>query len=181
MNRWLGVLLVLFIAVWNAGCTVSLTDRFMTATAASAGSDVTVVRVVTGQTLEVQRSPEADPVTVRLLGLDAPDIQQAPWGEQSTQFLRQWLEGQTVQLESDREERDRFGRPLAYVWFDQQLVNEQLILSGWALAVTRSPNLRYDERLHHAQAVARTLHRGIWNRDEPLRQSPADFRRSQPQ
>jgi micrococcal nuclease len=140
-----------------------------------------VVRVVSGQTIEVQVAAESPPITVRLLGLDAPDIQQVPWGEQATQFLRLWLEGQQVRLESDVEERDRFGRQLAYVWFDQQLVNEQLILAGWALSIARSPNLRYDPRLQHAQAVARTLHRGIWNHDDPLRQSPSDFRRSQPQ
>jgi micrococcal nuclease len=172
MNRWLGWLLAIWIGLWGAGC----------AAPDSLGmTSGRVVRVVSGQTIEVQMETDPNPVTVRLLGLDAPDIQQAPWGEQATQFLHQWIEGQTVQLESDIEARDRFGRQLAYVWFEQQFVNEQIIVAGWALAVPRSPNLRYDDRLQHAQAIARTLQRGIWNPERPLRQSPSDFRRSQPQ
>lgn len=141
------------------------------------GETVLVEQVINGSTLEVRASDRPDSYPVRLLGLEAPALNQSPWGENAAAYLRQWLVGQRVLLETDTEPEDANGRQLAYLWLDNRLVNEQLITEGWALAVTRSPNLRYDRRLHQAQLVARALHRGIWNPDNPLRQTPEEGRR----
>lgn len=116
---------------------------------------------------------------VRLVGIDAPDFGQRPWGDESRQVLADLIGDQekSVILEFDVSAKDQIGRTLAYVWKDQQLLNEQIIKQGYALFVGRSPNHKYDQRLERAQQWARLMGKGIWNPEEPMRVSPAEFRR----
>lgn len=166
---------------WLALVLVVLSWTGVACAAEPATHPAQVVRVVSGQTLEVLLpNGPAEPQTVRLLGLDAPDLRQEPWGEAAQAYLAEWLEGQTVGLEPGVEPADSYGRQLAYVWQDGQLVNERMIAQGWGLAIARAPNLRYDDRFQQAQMVARALGRGIWNPDQPLRQTPTEFRQSLP-
>jgi micrococcal nuclease len=140
---------------------------------------VKVAQVVSGQTLEVLRMPEQPTLVsqVRLLAIDAPDMQQRPWGDDAKQHLEELIGGQPVMLEFDLEEKDKFGRTLTYVWKDKVLLNEQLVKDGYALFVMRSPNHKYDQRLERAQQWARLVGVGIWNPDQPMRLTPAEFRR----
>ncbi len=140
---------------------------------------VKVAQVVSGQTLEVLgMGDQPNLITqVRLLGIDAPDLQQRPWGSAAKERLQALIEGQPVTLEFDVEGRDKFGRTLAYAWKDKVLLNEQLVKEGHALFVGRSPNHKYDQRLERAQQWARLLGVGIWNPEKPLRFTPTEFRR----
>ena len=140
-----------------------------------------VARVVSGQSLEVL-GMESQPnliSQVRLIGLDAPDLRQLPWGEDAKQLLEGLIGGanQAVNLEFDLEAKDKFNRTLAYVWKDKLLLNEEVVKQGYALFVARSPNHKYDQRLEHAQQWARIMGKGIWNTDKPMRVTPGEFRR----
>lgn len=145
------------------------------------GTPVTVQRVLSGQTVEVRRQNGQIPVieTVRLLGIEAPDLKQDPWGTEAKAYLQQWLENQPVLLESDVETTDSYQRRLGYLWKDNILVNEQLVKEGYVLANSRWPNTQYEQRLADAQIWARIMKRGIWHPQQPLRQTPAEFRRTQ--
>lgn len=146
------------------------------------GQPVEVMRVVSGQTLEI-----ADPTgatafnqTVRLIGISAPDLKQEPWGQDAKAFLEAQVLGQPVTLESDTQPLDDYDRQLGYVWVNGELVNETLVKAGLALATVRSPNLKYEQRLKQAQDTARLLGKGIWNPEQPMRLTPAEFRQQQP-
>ncbi len=139
-----------------------------------------VAQVVSGQALEVVGTTNQPTLIsqVRLIGIDAPDMQQRPWGIEAKQQLEALIEeGQPVRLEFDISEKDKFGRTLAYVWKDMVLLNEQLVKNGYALFVARSPNHKYDQRLERAQQWARLMGQGIWNPERPMRLTPAEFRR----
>jgi micrococcal nuclease len=140
---------------------------------------VKVAQVVSGQTLEVFGMGDQSNLIsqVRLLGIDAPDLQQRPWGSAAKELLQALIEEQPVMLEFDVEGKDKFGRILAYVWKDKVLLNEQLVKEGQALFVGRSPNHKYDQRLERAQQWARLMGLGIWNPEKPMRLTPAEFRR----
>lgn len=141
---------------------------------------VKVAQVVSGQTLEVVGMGEQPNLItqVRLIGMDAPDLQQRPWGDAAKQRLETLIGGeQPVMLEFDVEVKDKFGRTLAYAWKDGVLLNEQLVKEGHGLFVPRSPNLKYDKRLERAQQWARLMGAGIWNPEKPMRLTPAEFRR----
>ncbi|PMB24285.1 thermonuclease family protein [Fischerella thermalis] len=140
---------------------------------------VKVAQVVSGQTIEVFGMGDQPNLIsqVRLLGIDAPDLQQRPWGNAAKEHLQALIQGDPVTLEFDVERQDKFGRTLAYVWKDKVLLNEQLVKEGQALFVGRSPNHKYDQRLERAQQWARIMGLGIWNPEKPMRFTPAEFRR----
>lgn len=147
-------------------------------------------RVVSGQTLEVLNPTQQSALIerVRLIGIEAPDIKQQPWGEAAKNHLEQVLTKanaqqlvlDTVFLEPDIQEKDSSGRWLAYVWHEGVLLNEQLVKEGYVLAAPRAPNSKYDSRFARAQEYARIMGYGIWNPDQPMRLTPAEFRRKNP-
>lgn len=137
---------------------------------------MTVDRVVSGQTIEVSGSG-LQTAQVRLIGIDAPDLQQQPWGQAAKTELQQLIGSKPVILEFDLQTTDAFKRQLAYVWQNQLLLNEQMVKVGWALFEPRSPNQKYDQRLERAQEQARLMGQGIWNHEQPMRLTPSEFRR----
>lgn len=133
-----------------------------------------VQRVLSGQTLDAVDTNDRTSHKLRLLGLDAPDSRQAPWGDRARQALESLTLDRAVRV--DRRQRDRFGREWSYVWLNGKLANEQLIAAGWALAADDLADPDYARRLQRAQERARLLELGIWDPVEPLRQSPQNFR-----
>jgi micrococcal nuclease len=142
------------------------------------GTMVKIGRTISGQTVEITSISDKIAILeqIRLIGIEVPDFKQQPWGEQAKQKLEQLIGGKEVLLESDVEQKDRFDRKLAYLWQDNILLNEQLIKEGYALAAVRSPNTKYQQRLVNAQEWARLMGKGIWNPEQPLRETPAEFR-----
>ncbi|WP_333419665.1 thermonuclease family protein [Microcoleus sp. herbarium8] len=142
------------------------------------GTIAKVERILSGQTIEVIST--ADKIAlleqIRLIGIDAPDFQQQPWGEAAKQRLEQLIGGKQVLLESDIAEKDQSDRKLAYLWQDGILLNEQLVKEGYVLASGRSRNTKYQQRLLNAQEWARLMGKGLWNPERALRQTPAEFR-----
>jgi micrococcal nuclease len=142
------------------------------------GTIAKVERAISGQTIEVIST--ADKIAlleqIRLIGIDAPDLKQQPWGEAAKQRLEQLIGGKEVLLESDIEQKDQFDRKLAYLWQDKILLNELLVKEGYVLASVRSRNTKYQQRLVNAQEWARIMGKGLWNPERALRQTPAEFR-----
>ncbi|WP_071518809.1 thermonuclease family protein [Geitlerinema sp. PCC 9228] len=168
------------IALSTIAITIFLWLTACTNQSATTPMQVRVVRVVSGQTLEVlplNSNQNASPKRVRLIGLDAPARRQLPWGPNAKQYLQALASEQTLQLEFDRQREDKYQRWLAYAWLDGTLINEQLLQQGHAIAVSRYPNTKYQQRFTHAREQARLLGRGIWNPEQPMRQTPAEFRR----
>ena len=69
-----------------------------------------VVRVIDGDTVVL-----AGGERVRLIGVDAPEVGE-PGAEEATLFVRERVEGRTVWLEPDGNDRDRFGRLRRKIW-----------------------------------------------------------------
>lgn len=147
-----------------------------------------VTRVVSGQTIEVTLNNRTE--TIRLTGIDAPDLRQSPWGVASQQALAQQIEGRMIGLEWQQldpaglPERDRFDRLHAAVWIDGQLVQAELLRSGWGLVqeaqdaqnTQNTQTQLYGSELQNAETEARSLDRGLWSPAAALRQHPTQFR-----
>ena len=99
---------------------------------------------------------------LRLIGIDAPELAQPPFGRQSQNALQEIVAGQQLSLEYDVEGRDEFDRLLAYAWIDSQLVNEEMVRGGWAVAFQVRPNTRHSARLRRAEQEARANRAGLW-------------------
>jgi micrococcal nuclease len=134
-----------------------------------------VVSVHNGDTITVQLSDRRE--KVRLIGIDAPEIGQAPWGEQSRDVLKSIVDGKQVTLETDVTVRDQYGRLLAYVHLDALFVNAEMIRQGQAVMYTVPPNVAHVEEYKKAQVEARETGRGVWNPAMPLDIDPDCFRK----
>ena len=135
-----------------------------------------VVGVASGQTIEVIDPQTQKPQRVRIVGIEAPDLRQQPWGEAAKRRLQQLVGDRQVRLEFVPPKIDRYGRWMAYVWLGTQLVGERLARDGYVLADDRLPRLKYRKRLENAQAWARLMGKGIWDPQKPLRLRPGKFR-----
>lgn len=119
----------------------------------------------------IQRITDGDTVRctdgrrIRLLLIDAPERDQAPFGGQATAFVRRLLPiGTTVRLEYDVQRRDRYGRDLAYIFIaNGRMANEEIVRAGFAVVSVYPPNVRYVERMRAAAREAREARRGLWN------------------
>jgi micrococcal nuclease len=125
-----------------------------------------VVRVVDGDTviLEIDGSRER----VRLIGIDTPESvhpdpeKNVPYGAVAADYTTSMLEGRVVELELDVQERDRYGRLLAYVFLDGDMVNAGLLMEGHATVTTYPPNVKYVEWFVQLQEQAREAGKGLW-------------------
>jgi endonuclease YncB( thermonuclease family) len=127
----------------------------------------TVTRVVDGDTIEV-RTAAGTTEKVRLIGVDTPETVHPtkgvqPYGPEASAFTKERLTGQAVQLEMDAEQRDKYGRLLAYVYLPNgTMFNATLVDEGYAQLMTYPPNVKYVEVFKALQTTAREANRGLW-------------------
>lgn len=111
-----------------------------------------VLRVVDGDTLLVLVEGRVE--RVRLIGVNAPELREEE-GLRAKGFVEEVLaSNRVVMLEGDVDERDRYGRLLAYVWVRSpgersspdvaaNMLNGMLVASGYARPMFVPPNGRY--------------------------------------
>jgi micrococcal nuclease len=95
--------------------------------------DGRVIRVVDGDTLHV--SVDGQDETVRLIGIDTPELRPAECGARAaTEAMTELAAGRRVELVGDtsQDERDRYGRRLAYVVRGDLDLGEAMLRRGWA-------------------------------------------------
>ena len=132
------------------------------------------MRVVDGDTIRVAFAGIEYPV--RYIGIDTPETvhpsKPVEWmGREASDANRGLVEGQTVVLEKDVSEVDRFGRLLRYVWLADGagwlLVNRELVRLGFAQASTYPPDVKYTDLFLGAQRAARDNGLGLWGDPPP--------------
>lgn len=132
-----------------------------TATQVPEGEHGLVVRVIDGDTIDVEIDGRVR--RVRYIGIDSPE-RERPGYREATAANARLVEGQRVRLEKDVSETDDYGRLLRYVYVDALLVNEELIVQGWARAVTIPPDTRFARRFIELERRARQAGVGLWAR-----------------
>lgn len=87
--------------------------------------------VMDGDTLLLLPEGQHEPLRLRLLGIDAPELCQ-PGGEAARDALIARVLRRTVRLQVRGQ--DSYGRQLGHVWLDAQDVAAEMVRSGWAWA-----------------------------------------------
>ncbi len=136
--------------------------------------DCIVERVIDGDTLICSGEK------VRLIGIDTPESTINPYiekqrslgdihtilyyGNLAKKFVeRLILPGTKVRLEFDVQQRDKYGRLLAYVWLpDGRMLNEVILKEGYAMLYTVPPNVKYENRLRKTYREAIEKRKGLW-------------------
>lgn len=130
-----------------------------------------VVRVVDGDTIIVRIDGKDE--RVRLIGIDTPESVHpdaslnSELGKIASAYTKNLLEGKKVSLELDVQERDQYGRLLAYVFLDGIMVNRTLLTAGMAQIATYPPNVKYVEDFRALEKVARDGNVGLWGDIQP--------------
>ncbi|MDD2462782.1 MAG: thermonuclease family protein [Desulfobulbus sp.] len=139
-----------------------------------------VIRVIDGDTIKVNLQGQTE--SVRLIGIDTPECranQKAErdsersgqdlaaiisQGKEATSFTRSRVKkGDTVRLETDVQQRDKYRRLLAYVWLPNgTMLNEAIVRAGYAQPATFPPNVKYQDLFQEAAREARKQRRGLW-------------------
>ncbi len=135
----------------------------------------TVSRVMDGDTYKVSNSRVDE--TVRILGIDAPELRQVG-GIASRDALAAFILKRHVRALWRK--RDAFGRPVGRLIFGRRDIGLEMIRAGHAWfyqEFSRDLTDRQRVRYAAAQLSARNSHRGLWKEASPV--APWDYRRGQ--
>ena len=129
--------------------------------------EAVVARIVDGDTIHVRIGGRME--KVRYIGVNTPEVHHPtkgaePGGREASEQNRALVTGKRVRLELDVQERDRYGRLLAYVWVGELMINAELVRLGYAQVMTIPPNVRYQGLFLKLQRDAREAGRGLWRR-----------------
>jgi micrococcal nuclease len=125
-----------------------------------------VVRVVDGDTIKV-RLDGGLTERVRYIGIDTPesvkpDTPVQCFAKKASHYNSALVAGRNVLLKTDAEERDRYGRLLAYVYAGTTFVNRELVAHGYARTLTIPPNVAHADEFARLARRAREAGRGLW-------------------
>jgi len=116
-----------------------------------------VIRIIDGDTVELNNSEK-----VRLLGINTPEKGEPLYAE-AKKRLEQLVLNETVYMEKDKENEDKYGRLLRYVYLGDEMVNLRMIEEGYATVYVIKPNDAYKKVFEEAEEVARISRKGFWS------------------
>lgn len=125
---------------------------------------VRVKRIIDGDTIELSNGD-----TVRYIGINAPESvdprrEAGCFGKEASEFNKHLVAGKDVRLAKDISDRDKYGRLLRYVYLeDGMLVNEMLVREGYAFVATYPPDVSKKDIFRAAERMARDEDRGLWS------------------
>mgnify|MGYP003152161323 CR=1 FL=1 len=148
-----------------------------TSKSSHAQQTTTVTRIVDGDTLKVFYLEGEE--SIRLIGIDTPESRVnkktkkdakrsgqdiIAMGKRATEYVESLVKpGDTVAIEFDVQERDRYKRLLGYVYLSNgKMLNEEIVKAGYASVMTIPPNVKYKDRFLIAYQEARERKVGLW-------------------
>jgi len=152
-----------------------------------------LVRVIDGDSIKVKKIVSKEKVAenmqlateiinntelnIRMLGIDAPEYSQKPWGLRARKFLADMIDKE-VYLEFDLEKFDKYGRTLAYVFnADNKFLNLEMVKNGYATIFITKINRKYATEFKEAYSKARADNLNIWDDELGLKMSPYQYRK----
>ena len=114
---------------------------------------------------------DGEKVTVRFLGINTketvdPEIGEEAWGREASDFTKDKLKNATkieLELDSSADEKDKYDRYLAWVWIDDELLQNLLVENGLAETYMLQNNYKYAGMLQESEETAKNNKLGIWS------------------
>lgn len=130
---------------------------------------VELIRTVDGDTAKFKMDEEI--VTVRFLGINTketvdPKRGKEEWGKEASDFTKEKLENAAkIELEFDSyaDEKDKYSRYLAWIWVDNELLQNLLVECGLAENYMLQNNYKYAGMLQESEEIAKNNKLGIWS------------------
>jgi len=116
-----------------------------------------VVKVVDGDTINLSNGQ-----TIRYIGVDTPEKGECFY-EEATKINQDLVLNQEVEIKTDANNLDRFGRVLAYVWVGDIFVNQELLSLGAGEYFMDTVNLAHQTELVEAAEQGYQAKSGLWS------------------
>lgn len=122
-------------------------------------------RVIDGDTIIIDANEK-----IRLIGVDTPDLAHPLkpvqfFAREASEYTRKIALGKNVRLEYDQEKIDKYGRTLAYVYFeDGRMLNAEIIKNGYGFAYTKY-HFKYMKEFRKYEREARERGLGLWGNE----------------
>jgi len=114
-----------------------------------------ITRVIDGDTIDSGIGK------IRLLGINTPEKNELGY-QQAKDYLSQFL---GKQIEAETKGKDKYGRKLAYIFYQNKLVNNQILSLGLASLYYYGKDDKYKE-MKKSEQQARTKELGIWKKSK---------------
>ena len=159
-------LVVLLAVVAAAAASTCSSARGSPERPSPSGVQVAVTKTTDGDTFHVLYQGRDD--RVRFIGVDTPEVDwygghAECFGSEAGLYTRSRLAGRTVGLVFDVNQRDTYGRLLAYVYVGAELFNLTLVQRGYARADPVPPDTKMAALFARAGDVARAAGKGLWS------------------
>lgn len=133
--------------------------------------EVELVEAVDGDTAKFKMNGKQ--ITVRFLGINTketvhPEIGEEEWGKEASDFTKEKLKNATkIKLEFDSlaDEKDKYDRYLAWIWIDDELLQNLLVKNGLAETYMLQNNYKYAGMLQESEEIAKNNKLGIWSEE----------------
>lgn len=109
---------------------------------------------------------------IRMIGLDAPESNTSRYGyvecfgPQASEHLKTLLKDAkelTIEKDSTQGETDKYGRTLAYIFYNGTNINTKMILDGYAFEYTYDTAYTYQKENKNAELSAKSAGLGLWS------------------
>jgi micrococcal nuclease len=133
------------------------------------------IQVPDGDTLQIKSGER-----LRLIGIDAPELGQKPFGFKSRNLLQNLINSskEICCLKGD-DPTDKYGRTLAYCWAKQRFINAEMIKEGQAYAFfVGEKNSAYKNLFFELEEEAEKQGLGVHDSKQPLPEIPSEWRKS---
>lgn len=115
-------------------------------------------------------------VRVRFLGINTPEISgenkvEEPYGNEALTYTKNKLDSaKKIEIEFDdvADKEDRFGRKLAWIWVDDELLELELLERGLAKTYMLKKDYKYATELKKAENKAKNAKVGLWSEQNTI-------------
>lgn len=140
-----------------------------------------VTKHVDGDTVHVT-TEDGEELKIRMIGVDTPETVHPSkpvefYGKEASLFTEEKIFEETVYLEKDVSDNDKYGRALRYIWLEipeekdlnnkevikDKLFNAMLIAKGYANSSTYQPDVKYQEIFTELEKESREANLGLWD------------------
>ncbi len=119
-----------------------------------------VIKIIDGDTVETNLG------TIRFLGINTPE-KGKPYYQEAKDFLIKNIENKSVEILRDATDTDQYKRKLRYVFYDNRLINVEILEKGLATSFMLD-GLIYENKLKTAEAFAKKNEIGLWERSRNI-------------
>jgi len=114
-----------------------------------------VNRVIDGDTLICGNQ------TIRLLGINTPE-KKMPYYQEAKDYLKQ-IENKSVEILRDFEDTDKYDRKLRYIFYENELINAEILQEGLATSFMLE-GLKYEDKFRNTENYAKNKGIRLWEK-----------------